>query len=211
MREQLNPETLSETLRQLGAHPLAVPGYVVSTAVLTSIGFPASPLVLSAGVVFGAIWGGTLAYLGTFLGALLSFLLAHTLARDLVVHLFGERLQTVEKLLERHGFWTLFRMRYLPCPFVLTNYAASLAGLRFPVFALSTALGLGPITYIYTYLAASLTQVAQAERSGVFRNLILATTLILILSLVPPRIIAWRQAREQKRDQGLPQPPEDRS
>jgi len=211
LREQFELETLAATIEALGKHPLAIPGYVVTTAVLTAVGCPASPLVLSAGAVFGTLLGGTLAYLGTFLGALLSFLLAHTLARDLVVHLLGKRLQAMERLLEQHGFWTLFRMRYLPLPFALTNYAASLAGLRLSVYTLSTALGLLPVTFIYTYLASSLTKVAQAELSGVLRNLFMATALVLLLSFLPPRLIARWQRKEQRRGRAQPRPPEDRS
>ena len=128
VRSQLEIEQLTATLERLRGEPLAGPVYVVVIAILLALGFPATVLVFAGGAVFGALYGGVLAYLGTLGGAILSFVLARTLARDLVVHLLGKRLAPLEALLERHGFWALFRMRYVPVPFAVTNYGASLAG-----------------------------------------------------------------------------------
>lgn len=210
LRAQLELQALTATLDRVRGEPLAAPVYVVSGAILTAIGFPASVVVLSGGAVFGAILGGLLAYAATLGGALVSFALAHTLARDLVVHLLGARLDALEALLERHGFWALFRMRYVPVPFALTNYAAALAGLSFPVYAASTAVALVPVTFLYTYFAAAAIDVAAAERSGVVRNLVLATLAVLALSFLPPRISAWRRRRARPPDGSPPPPPADR-
>lgn len=211
VRERLELETLEATLEELRGDPLLPPLLVVGTALLTAVGFPASVPVLASGAVFGTLYGFVLAYLGTFGGALLSFLLAHTLARELVTRLLGARLRPLEALLERHGFWTLFRMRYVPVPFALTNYSAALAGLPFSTYALSTAAGLVPVTLIYTYFASSLVSVASHDRGGVLRDLLIATFLVLALSFLPPRLSAWRQARAEKRRAAPFRPPADQS
>lgn len=211
VRERLELETLATTLEELREEPLAPPLLVVGTALLTAVGLPASIPVLASGAVFGAVYGFLLAYLGTLGGALLSFVLAHTLARELVTRILGPRLRPLETLLERHGFWTLFRMRYVPVPFAVTNYAAALAGLRFPVYLSSTAVGLVPVTLIYTYFASTLVSIAQVERGGVVRDLLIATILVLLLSFLPPRIIAWWQARARRRRSAPSRPPAGRS
>jgi len=210
LRGQLEVETLTATLERVRGEPAAAPIYVAATAVLAAVGFPASVLVFAGGAVFGALYGGVLAYAGTLGGAILSFALAHTLARDLVVHLLGRRLLPLEALLERHGFWALFRMRYVPVPFALTNYGASLAGLPFTTYAWSTAAALVPVTFLYTYFAASLIDVAAAERAGVVRNLLFATLAVLALSFLPPRISAWRRRRAPPPDAVPAPPPADR-
>jgi uncharacterized membrane protein YdjX (TVP38/TMEM64 family) len=210
VRDQLEIENLVATLERVRGEPLAAPVYVAATAVLAAVGFPASPLVFAGGAVFGALAGGALAYLGTLGGALLSFGLGRTLARGLVVHLLGARLAKLEALLERHGFWALFRMRYVPVPFALTNYGASLAGLPFSIYAWSTAAALVPVTFLYTYFAASLVEVAAAERAGVLRNLLIATLAVLALSFLPPRISAWRRRRGRTPGAAPAPPPADR-
>jgi uncharacterized membrane protein YdjX (TVP38/TMEM64 family) len=198
VRSHLDLENLTATLERLRGVPLIAPLYVIVSAVLLAVGFPATVLVFAGGAVFGAVFGFFLAYAATFGGALLSFVLARTLARDLVVHLLGDRLAPLEKMLERHGFWALFRMRYVPVPFAVTNYGASLAGLAFSTYAWSTAAALAPVTFLYTYFASALIDVAGPGRAGVLRNLLFATLGVLALSFLPPRISAWRRKRAQK-------------
>jgi uncharacterized membrane protein YdjX (TVP38/TMEM64 family) len=210
VRSQLEIEQLTATLERLRGEPLAGPLYVAVSAILLALGFPATVLVFAGGAVFGALYGFVLAYTATLAGAILSFVLARTLARDLVVHLLGKRLAPLEALLERHGFWALFRMRYVPVPFAVTNYGASLAGLPFSTYAWSTAAALVPVTFLYTYFAASLLEVAAAERASVLRNLLFATLGVLALSFLPPRIIAWRRRRAPRPDGAPAPPPADR-
>lgn len=210
VRSHLEIENLTATLERLRGVPLVAPLYVIVSAVLLAVGFPATVLVFAGGAVFGAVFGFFLAYAATFAGALLSFVLARTLARDLVVHLLGDRLTRLEGMLERHGFWALFRLRYLPVPFAVTNYGASLAGLSFSTYAWSTAAALVPVTFLYTYFASTLIDVASAERAGVVRNLLFATLGVLALSFLPPRISAWRRRRAQTRAGAPAPPPADR-
>jgi uncharacterized membrane protein YdjX (TVP38/TMEM64 family) len=210
VRPHLELENLTATLERLRGMPLVAPLYVIVCAVLLALGFPATVLVFAGGAVFGSVLGFFLAYAATFGGALLSFVLARTLARDLVVHLLGPRLAPLESMLERHGFWALFRLRYVPVPFAVTNYGASLAGIAFSTYAWSTAVALVPVTFLYTYFASALMHVGSADRASVVRNLVLATLGILALSFLPPRISAWRRRRAQKPGGDPAPPPADR-
>jgi len=92
----------------------------------------------------------------------------------------------------------------------VTNYGASLAGLSFSTYAWSTAAALVPVTFLYTYFASSLIDVASAERAGVLRNLLFSTLGVLALSFLPPRISAWRRKRAQMRAEAPAPPPADR-
>ena len=210
VRSHFELENLTATLERLRGMPLVAPLYVIVCAVLLALGFPATVLVFAGGAVFGTVLGFFLAYAATFGGALLSFVLARPLARELVVHLLGARLAPLEKMLERHGFWALFRMRYVPVPFAVTNYGASLAGIAFSTYAWSTAAALVPVTFLYTYFASSLMDVGSADRATVVRNLVVATLGVLALSFLPPRISAWRRRRAQRLAGDPAPPPADR-
>ncbi len=203
---------LTATLERLRSVPCVAPLYVVVSAVLLALGFPATVLVFAGGAVFGALLGFFLAYAATLAGALLSFALARTLARDLVVHLLGRRLAPLEaharapRLLGavspalRAGAVRGHQLRRL----------ARRARRSRPMPA-STAIALVPVTFLYTYFASSPDRrLAGAERAGVLRNLLFATLAVLALSFLPPRIIAWRRRRAQRTGSGPAPPPADR-
>ncbi len=163
---------------------------------LSPTGLPVSPLIFAGGVVFGVWWGWLYNFVGTLLGASASYLLARSLSRDLILHLVSAPLlQRAERILERHGYWTLVRVRFLPIPFAIINFGAALAGIRWPVFASASVLGLAPSMVIWTYFGYAIFSVTTAERQVVVRNLIVAIVLALLLTLLPPLINAWKRRR----------------
>lgn len=192
--EHLTGEALMAFLDRLrGARwaPLALVGLY---ALLAPLGVPISPLVLAGGVVFGPAWGALYNFLGTMSGAALSHLLATALGRDLVVHLAGERLVARgEALLERHGFWTLVRVRFVPIPFAVVNYTAALAGFRLPGFLLASAIGLAPTMVIYTYFGHALVGVATENRQAVVGQLVVVIVLVFLLTFLPALARAWKR------------------
>ncbi len=184
-----------EALRQTWWAP---PAFIAATAVGCTVGVPATALVVVGAMVFGLARGMVYNILGTFLGALLSFELARTLGREFVAQLVGPRLRRVEKLLNRRGFWALVRIRFIPLPFPLVNYGAALVGIRLPVFAVTTALGLVPAIGATTWAAAALFTATVGERKGVLLNLVLAFGLFLSLTLIPTAIRRWQRARRYR-------------
>ena len=208
VRDQLVLDTLTTNLDNLRRHPAAAPVFVVATALLTAVGLPGTVPVVAGGAVFGALSGGLLAFTGMVAGAALSFALAHTLARDFVRHLLGSRLERFERQLQRLGFWTLLRLRFLPMPYAIVNYGVCLAGVRFSTYIYSTALALLPICLTYAYFASSLLGAAGPDRAGVLRNLALAILFLFVLSFVPPRLSAWWR-RSSRRDVPAPPPPRE--
>lgn len=208
LAEYWDPQKLTallEELRRTWWAPVALLGLYV---VLCPIGVPASPLILAGGFVFGTVVGGVLNFVGTFLGAAISFFLGHLLGRDLVVHLAGDRLRPVEKMLNRQGFWSLARIRFVPIPFPVVNYGAALTGVRASVFLGATALGLAPAVFIYTWFAAALAKATGEERGEVILQMGLALVGILLLSFVPPLIRGrnrrrrYRRLTEERRSRG---------
>ncbi len=173
--------------------PLALIGLLV---VISPSGLPVSPLVFAGGAAFGVGWGWLYNFVGLLLGAAASFWLAAALGRGLVTHVAPEALvQRVEKLLDRYGFWTLVRVRFVPLPFAAVNFAAALVGVRLAPFLSATAIGMAPSLVLYTYFGYALVTVATEDLPAVARTLggLLLLGLLLTFATSLPRL--WQRRR----------------
>ncbi|MDH3743527.1 MAG: VTT domain-containing protein [Acidobacteriota bacterium] len=147
-------ETVIETLGKLRQSPWAAPALVVGLALVSPTGLPVTPLLVAGAVVFGVWWGWLLNLTGCMAGGTIGFLLAHSLGRDLVAHTIGgSRLERIQGLIDRHGFWTLARIRFVPIPYGLVNYATALAGMKFSIFFFATLVGLAPTLLVQAFVA----------------------------------------------------------
>lgn len=194
----LEERALVEAFRRLRESPWAPVALILSYVVLCPLGTPATPMMIAGGVIFGIGLGSLYNLAGTFLGAAATYYLARHLGRDFLVHLLGGRLKRVEKAVGKQGFWGLLRIRFLPLPFALVNYAAALAGVKPGPFLASTGLGLLPTSFLLTYFAAALFGAAAGERSGMVVQLILAALALLLLTFVPNLWTARRRKRRYR-------------
>ena len=178
-------EVLLGQLRQTWWAPLAL---IAGFLVIAPSGIPVTPLIAAAAVVFGPLWGWLYNSIGCLLGAVASYGLARALGKELVEQVAGEkRMRRVEAMLARQGFWTLVGIRFMPIPFALINYGASLAGLGFGRFFVSTVIGLVPSILMWTYLYFALVGAATADARGeLLRNVGLVIGLVALLLLLRP-------------------------
>ena len=171
-------------LRQAWWAPLALVG---GQMLVAPSGVPISPLIFAGGAVFGPIWGWIYSSIGCLLGATVSYLLGRGLGKELIEHLAGEkRMQRIEHTLERHGFWTLVGIRFLPIPFALINYGSALSGFRFGPFLAATIVGLVPSIFMWNYLAHALVSAATEDRGAMLRNFAVILAVIALLVLLRP-------------------------
>lgn len=192
LADRVDPAAVVASMRTVADHPWAPLALVAAYALLCPLGMPVSPLILAGGLVFGFAWGSVLNLAGTWLGAATTFLLGRLLGKDFVEHLLGSRIRALEELVERHGFWTLVRIRFVPIPYPLVNYAAALAGVRPSVFLTATALGLVPAIAVFTWFAAALFRLASEPDRAAVVFLQLATALVLLFALTfVPRLLGW--------------------
>ncbi len=164
-------------------------------AALCPLGMPTTPLMAAGAVVFGFGWGSLYNYLGSLAGAATSYFLARLLGRDLVLHLGGARLQRLDQVLDRHGFWSLVRLRFLPIPFPVVNFGAALVGVSPPLFLATVALGMLLPTPIWTYFWSALLGAAAGEASNAGGTVAVALVLSLALTFLP-RLWVWAQRRK---------------
>lgn len=211
LRSYLEPERLTALLESLRAHPLAPFGLLGLYLVLSPLGAPVTPLVLSGGAVFGTWLGALLNFVGLLLGGVATFGVGRLLGRQLVSQLLGSYGVRLQRLLRQHGFWAMVRLRFVPFPYVLVNLAAAVLGIPLRVFVTSTALAFAPSMVVYSYFASTLVSAAEGERAGVLRNIALAMVLFLGLTFVPTCLIRLqrrsrlrflREERARRRSRG---------
>lgn len=182
----LSLEAIRALLERLGGpwwSPLVL---IALYGALCPIGMPVTPLLVAGALVFGAWLGGLYSLVGSLLAAVLSYLLARWLGREFIAQLLGEeRVLMIDRTLDRHGFWPLVAIRYVPVPFIIINYAAALTGVPLARFTLASALGLTPAILLFSYFSDALFRVAAEGRSGVVRNLLIATVTLLAINLIP--------------------------
>jgi uncharacterized membrane protein YdjX (TVP38/TMEM64 family) len=138
-------------------------------------------------------WGLALNWTGELLAALLAFGAARaTRLRKGTRTIVGD--ETATTLAAARATRTLFRLRLIPvAPFALLNVGAALSGMRWRDFVTATALGILPITIIYTVLASEL--VEGVEGSGT-RALLIASisgAVLIAVSLLPAAIRRLRR------------------
>jgi uncharacterized membrane protein YdjX (TVP38/TMEM64 family) len=198
LRELSKPEELLALLERLRSHPAAPLAFLALFVVLCGAGAPTTPLVLAGGAAFGVWLGALLSHAGALASAAIHFWVARHLAYDLVTRLVGDRHRQIERMLARQGFWALVRLRFVPVPYVLANVACALAGARPGPFLIATALAMAPVLLVWSYFADALF-VAGADRGTAVRNIVVASLLLLAISFVPPRLVAWRRAQRYRR------------
>jgi uncharacterized membrane protein YdjX (TVP38/TMEM64 family) len=192
-------EKLSDLLGHLRGAWWAPLALIASYLILCPVGVPATPMMIAGGMVFGVFLGSVYNVIGVFLGGAATYYLGRGLGRDFVLHLAGNRLKRVERVIARRGFWGMVGLRFLPLPYPLVNYCAALAGVPPGLFLITTAIGLIPGVTVFTYFAALLTKAASGNRSGIVLQFAIASALLLLLTFIP-QISTMRKRRARYRE-----------
>jgi len=141
--------------------PFLVTGiFAVIYIVMAALSFPGATLMtLAGGAIFGFWTGVPVVLVSATIGATLAFWTARYVLRDAVQRRFGDRLNTINKGLERDGVFYLFSLRLVPVfPFFLINLLMGLTTIRSTTFFWVSLVGMfaGTAAYVNagTQLAA---------------------------------------------------------
>jgi len=153
--------------------------------------FPAIILTMSAGVLFGPLYGSLIVSAGSTLGAAVAFLIGRTVARDWIAHKVQEypRFKALDRALAKRGFWIVVLTRLTPIfPYNVLNYAYGLTALDFRKYLLASWVGMAGPTVLYVYIgsmARSLTELPGGLGSlGATGPWILGVGLVATLTLI---------------------------
>ncbi len=191
--EKLGP--LAHQIRSLHDPALAGVEFVGVWAIAGTVGFPAIPMMLLGGVLFGTLAGTALNLVGTALGTSGGYVIARSVVRGNLQR-WLERHLPVRELSGRQGFLAVARFRLLPVvPLAVGNFAAGLTRIRYWPYLGGTIAGQLPSTAIYTYFADSMVRAAAAgagARATATRDVVLISVFFLVVSIVP-KLIKWRR------------------
>lgn len=152
----------------------------------SAIGMPGLPFVVAAGAMFGTLLGSVVSWLGAMLGAILGYWIARTIGHDIVARWLARVGRADAAVAQGRDFAGILRLRLLPVlPLSVVNYVGGLARARFASYLLATAIGVAPAIIIYAYFADSLLETAGTGRVTAIRSMIIASALLIVLSLAP--------------------------
>ena len=159
------------------AHPVLL---FFAIAILPGMGFPASPLLIAAGIAWG---GGTraccLAISAIAINMSWTYFLATGIGKPLLLRLFGKRLQKWEALQGKNLYLITGALRLTPgIPFFLQNYALGIMGIPFLPYIL-ISLPLNAIFVIGFVVSGGAILSGSIAHALVGLGLILLVTLLL--------------------------------
>ena len=160
--------------------------------VVTGLSLPgAAILSLAAGALFGLLWGSLIVSFASSIGATLAFLVARYLLSDWVRRRFGERLQSVDRGIEREGVFYLFALRLVPVfPFFLINILMGMTRIKPWTFYWVSQLGMLPATLVYVNAGTQLARVN--ELSDILSlPLVLSFVILGLFPLLAKRLLEW--------------------
>ena len=153
--EALQQAYAAEPLRVIG-------GYAAAYIVMAALSLPgATVMSLAGGAVFGLWVGVPVVLFAATVGATLAFWAARYVFRDAVQRRFSDRLESINKGLERDGAFYLFSLRLVPVfPFFLINLLMGLTAMKSGTYFWISLIGMFAGTVVYVNAGTQLTGIS---------------------------------------------------
>jgi len=173
----------------------AIAVFFVAYVALAGLSLPGVVVMaLAAGAVFGALVGTVVASFASTIGATVAFLLSRLVLRDAVQRRFGQRLEAVNRAIDRDGAFHLFALRMVPVlPFRLINLLMGLLPVRGATFYLVSQAGMLPATILYVDAGTRLAAL-DSSRELLSPGVIVAFSLAGLLPLGARKLAQARRA-----------------
>ena len=203
----LSLETLARHREALAAHvarhaALAAAAFVVIYVAVVAFSLPgATVMTLAGGFLFGAASGTALTVVAATTGATLVFLFARRIFGADALDRLGPRAARLAAGIRREAVSYLLVLRLVPLfPFVLVNLVPAFAGVRLPVFVLTTLFGILPGSAVYSLAGAGLGDVLEAGGAVELGSVLSPQVLGALLGLAALSLAAIPLRRRFARD-----------
>lgn len=174
--------------------PAAVIALMTVAIVFSPI--PSAPIAMAAGAAYGHLWGAAYVGLGAESGALAAFFIARFLGRETMQRWLGDRISVGWLGSQTALMAIVFATRLMPfLSFDLISYAAGLTPISWWRFALATALGIAPASFLLAHFG-EVFATADTRRVGWS---VLALGTVTVLPLVVKPMLDWRRRRRDRR------------
>lgn len=158
--------------------------YIISTALSVP---GATVLTLAGGFLFGTALAVFCVNIGATTGATLAFLSSRYLIGKWVQNRYSDQLRRFNEELSRNGYLYLLTLRLIPVfPFFLINFFAGLTRIPLRTFVWTTAVGIIPGSFVYTFAGSQLNTIKSVD--DIFSRKVLAAFLLLALFTLFPAI-----------------------
>ena len=197
LNQYFNLEYLKEqraNLQELNADKpfLIAAAFFLAYVVITALALPAALLLtVSAGAIFGFIKGTLIVSFASTIGATIAFLLTRYLFHDSIQAKFGDRLETINKGIEREGAFYVFGLRLVPLfPFVMVNSLLALTKLKTWTYYWSSQLGMLAGTAVFVNAG---TQLAEIQSLGDIASpkLLASFALLGVFPIIAKYALSW--------------------
>ncbi|WP_025739909.1 dihydrolipoyl dehydrogenase [Salinivibrio socompensis] len=179
--------------------------FLIGYIVMTALSLPGAAVAsLLGAALFGFWWGLVLVSFASSIGATLAFLVSRFLLQGWVQNRFGNKLDAINRGIEKDGLFYLLTLRLIPVfPFFLINLVMGLTPLKTRTFYWVSQLGMLPGTAVYVNAG---TQLALIDSLGdvVSPSVLGSLALLGLFPLLAKWIMAWVTRR--KRYQGWRKP-----
>lgn len=166
--------------------------YFIAYILITAFSIPGAAVVTLLGAALFGFWTSlALVSFASTIGATLAFLSSRFLLRDWVQNKFGEKLETINKGVDKDGAFYLFSLRLIPVfPFFLINLLMGLTPMKVSKYYLTSQLGMLPGTAVYLNAGTQLAEIDSL--SGIVSPSVLLSFALLGLF---PIIAKWVMAK----------------
>jgi uncharacterized membrane protein YdjX (TVP38/TMEM64 family) len=198
LHHPLSWESLRGNLDQLQAH---VRGHLAQSLLiffvvyvaLTALSLPAAGVLsILAGALFERLWGTLVVSAASTLGATLALLATRYLFRDFVQRRYGDRLETLQRGIERDGAYYVVSLRLVPLiPFFLINLGMGLTRMPVRAFALASWLGMLPATFVFVNAGTAVGRI-DTPAEALSPSVLLSLTLLAVLPLLLRWLVRWK-------------------
>lgn len=168
--QYLSLESLKDHQQSLNSsyqlHPVGFAiSYVLIYVLSTAMSLPgATILTLAGGAIFGIRMGTVLASVGSTAGATLAFLASRFLLCDFVQKKFKEKIEAINKGVEKEGAFYLFSLRLVPIfPFFLINLVMGVTSIRTLTFFFVSQIGMLPGTAAYVNAGTRIAEISSLK------------------------------------------------
>ncbi|MDW3096100.1 MAG: FAD-dependent oxidoreductase [Gammaproteobacteria bacterium] len=166
--------------------------YVIATGVSVPGAFI---FTLAGGALFGLTQGTILVSFASTIGALLAYLVARYFLHDFIQNKFSDRLELINRKVEKDGAFYLLFLRLVPAfPFFLVNLAMALTPIRAFTFYWVSQLGMFPATLVYVNAGTQIAKISSPSDIA-SPSLIFALILLAILPFITKGIMSILKSR----------------
>ncbi|MGI9227585.1 MAG: VTT domain-containing protein, partial [Gammaproteobacteria bacterium] len=153
-------------------------------------------LSILAGAIFGLVLGVLIVLPAATIGATIAFWFSRYVFRDFVQNRFGDKLQAINRGIEKDGALYLFTLRLIPIfPFMVINLVMGLTPMRTIVFFVVSLLGMVAGSIIFVNVGTQLADIDSLE--GILTpGIIFAFALLGIFPWIAKKIVSIIRAQK---------------